>query len=170
MSGAIIRDVTNVDVPAVTAIYGWSVENETGSFEFEAPDENEMRRRILSIIKDKYPYLVVEVDGVVCGYAYASPFRPLPAYNHTVETSIYIEEGFHGKGLGKQLLGELIKRCEIRQYRQLVAVIGDAENSASIALHKSFGFEKVGILSNVGRKHDKWLDVVMMQKSLGAGG
>ena len=167
MSGANIRDVTNADVSAVTAIYGWSVENETGSFELEAPDENEMRRRILSIIKDKYPYLVVEVDDVVRGYAYCSPFRPRPAYNHTVETSIYIEEAFHGKGLGRQLLGELIKRSEIRQYRQLIAVIGDAENSASIALHTSFGFQNVGRLAKVGRKHDKWLDVVMMQKSLG---
>lgn len=166
MSGAQIRDVTNADVPAVTAIYGWYVENETASFELEAPDENEIRRRILSVIKDKYPYLVIELDGEVQGFAAVGPFRTRPAYRHTVETTIYIGKDHRGQGHGKKLMEELIRRSKARGYLQMIAVIGDPQNTASIGLHESFGFEKVGQLSKIGRKHDKWLDVIMLQKSL----
>jgi phosphinothricin acetyltransferase len=116
------------------------------------------------------PWLVAESDGRVVGYAYANPFRPRRAYRFCLEDSIYLAEGARGLGLGKLLLAELVARCEARGARQMLAVIGDSDNRASIAVHRALGFEPVGLLARAGWKFERWRDVVIMQRELGPGG
>jgi L-amino acid N-acyltransferase YncA len=117
---------------------------------------------------------VAEVAGEqaapeVVGYAYAGPYRPRPAYRHTVENSVYVRPDHQGLGLGRRLLDALIAEAEARGFRQIVAVIGDSANAASIRLHEAAGFAMVGTLTSVGRKHETWLDTVLMQRALGPG-
>ena len=116
-----------------------------------------------------YPYLVAVRDGEVLGYAYASAYRPRRAYRFTVEDSVYVRDGLVGGGIGSALLAALIARCEAGPWRQMIAVIGNSGNAASIALHRRFGFSDVGVLRSVGFKHGQWVDTVLMQRSLGAG-
>jgi L-amino acid N-acyltransferase YncA len=140
----------------------------TASFELEAPGEEEMRSRRASVLERQFPYLVAETgDGVVIGYAYGGPYRLRPAYRLTVEHSIYIDPDWVGRGVGKLLLQELIRACEQQGLREMVAVIGDSANHASIRLHAGAGFQHVGVLRNVGFKFGKWLDTVLMQLPLG---
>jgi len=155
-------------VAAITTIYAHHVLHGLASFEIEPPSENDMRRR-LDIISRNYPYLVAECAGEVVGYAYASPYRLRPAYRHTAENSVYIRPAWAGRGIGRQLMSALLAECEARGLRQIVAVIGDSANRASIALHKSLGFREVGVLHSVGFKFDRWVDSVLMQRALGAG-
>ena len=114
------------------------------------------------------PYVVAVADGVV-GFAYAGPFRPRAAYRYTVEDSVYVAPDQHGRGVGRALLGEVVARCEALGLRQMVAVIGDSGNAASIGLHRSLSFELKGVTEAVGFKHGRWLDVVWMQRSLNVG-
>jgi L-amino acid N-acyltransferase YncA len=106
------------------------------------------------------------VDGHVVGYAYASPWRPKPAYRHTVEDSVYVAPGWSGRGVGSALLGSLLDACARAGVRQVVAVIADTGSDASAALHRRFGFARVGRLTAVGHKHGRWVDTVLMQRSL----
>ena len=108
----------------------------------------------------------VEADETVCGYAYASPWRPKPAYRHTVEDSVYLAPDRTGQGLGRALLGPLLTGCADAGVRQVVAVIADDGSDASVALHRSFGFAHVGRLTAVGHKHGAWIDTVLMQRDL----
>jgi phosphinothricin acetyltransferase len=108
-------------------------------------------------------------DGGVLGYAYAGAYRTRPAYRFTVEDSIYLAEAARGRGIGRALLGRLIADCTARGFRQMVAVIGDQANAASIGLHAALGFQPVGSLISVGWKHGRWLDSVLMQRQLGEG-
>ena len=128
-----------------------------------------MRRRRLDIVSRNYPYLVAECAGEAVGYAYASPYRLRPAYRHTAENSVYLHPAWAGRGIGRQLMSALLAECEARGMRQIVAVIGDSANCASIRLHKSLGFREVGVLCSVGFKFDRWVDSVLMQRALGAG-
>ena len=165
----LIRPSTHADLPAITDIYGWNVLNGTGTFELEAPDQAEMGRRREDVVGKGLPWLVAERDGSVLGYAYASRFRPRPAYRFCVEDSIYLAASAARQGIGRLLLAELLARCEAAGARQMLAVIGDSANLASVAVHRTLGFESVGTLRAAGWKFDRWLDVVLMQKSLGVG-
>jgi L-amino acid N-acyltransferase YncA len=156
-------------VAAITTIYAHHVLHGLASFEIEPPSENDMGQRRLDIVSRNYPYLVAECDREVVGYAYASPYRLRPAYRHTAENSVYLRPEWTGRGIGRQLMSALLAECEARGLRQIVAVIGDSANCASIRLHKSLGFRKVGVLRSVGFKFDRWVDSVLMQRDLGAG-
>src|ERR1700731_1630462 len=156
-------------VAAITTIYAHHVLHGLASVETEPPSENEMRQRRLDIVSRNYPYLVAECAGEVVGYAYASPYRLRPAYRYTAENSIYLHRAWARRGMGRHLMAALLAECEARGLRQIVAVIGDSANSASIGLHKSLGFRKVGVLRSVGFKFGRWVDSVLMQRDLGAG-
>ncbi|MEP9350251.1 N-acetyltransferase family protein [Xanthobacter sp. KR7-225] len=164
-----IRTATPADLDAITAIYAQAVREGTASFELVPPGQDEMARRMAAIAAHGGPYLVAELDGVLAGYAYASAFRPRAAYRHTVEDSIYVAPGFQGRGLGRALLTALIEASERRDYRQMVAVIGDSGNEGSIALHRACGFAHMGTLVATGLKFGRWIDTVLMQRPLGAG-
>ncbi len=166
----LIRDAADADIPVITAIYGHAVRHGRASFETEAPDEAEMRRRRAGIAGAGLPYLVAELPGTgVVGYAYAGPYRPRPAYRFSLENSVYVAPDRQGAGIGRALLPALISRCEALDYRLMIAVIGDSANHASIRLHASCGFTHVGVLPSVGWKHGQWLDTVLMIRPLGQG-
>ena len=169
MSPFIIRAATAADIPAITAIYAFEVREKTASFEMTPPDEAEMTRRFKAITENGFPYLVAEVGGHVAGYAYAGPYRPRPAYRYTVENSVYLDPAYYRRGIGSALLNELIAQCTARGFRQMIAVIGDSANAASIGLHRRAGFAMIGIHPNVGFKFGRWLDSVQMQLALGDG-
>lgn len=169
MPSTLIRPSTDADVPAMAAIYAKAVLTGRASFEIEAPDDTEIARRRADVLAKGLPWLAAEADGQLLGYAYASPFRPRPAYRYTLEDSIYVHEAARGRGIGRLLLAELLARCEAWGARQMIAAIGDSNNRASIAVHAAAGFVPVGTYRNVGRKFDEWLDVVLMQRTLGPG-
>jgi L-amino acid N-acyltransferase YncA len=165
----LIRPSEPADLAAITRIYAHAVDHGTGTFELEAPDEAAMAQRRDAVLANGLPWLVAERDGVVLGYAYANHFRPRRAYRFCVEDSIYLDESARGQGLGRLLLAELMARCEARGARQMLAVIGDSANAGSIGVHRACGFDPVGVLKSAGWKFGRWLDVVMMQRSLGVG-
>jgi L-amino acid N-acyltransferase YncA len=165
----LIRPSAVADLPAITAIYGWNVLNGTGTFELDAPDEAEMTRRRDDVLGKGLPWIVVERGGVVLGYAYANHFRPRRAYRFCLEDSLYLAADAKGQGLGRLLLAELMARCEAIGARQMLAVIGDSQNLGSVGVHRTLGFEHVGVMKSAGWKFDRWLDVVIMQKALGQG-
>lgn len=154
---------------AVRAIYAHQVENGLGSFEETAPGAAELTRRRADVRHLGLPYLVAELDGRIAGFAYAAPYRARSAYRHTVEDSIYVAPDAVRRGVGKALLHALIAHCEALGYRQMVAVIGGTDNTASITLHASLGFREAGVLRAVGFKFGRWVDSVLMQRALGPG-
>jgi len=168
-SALLLRPSTPDDLPAVTTIYAWNVLNGTGTFELEAPDLAEMTRRHADLVSKDLPWLVAERNKEVLGFAYANHFRPRRAYRFCLEDSIYLAPQAAGQGIGRLLLAELIAQCEARGARQMLAVIGDSANTASIALHQALGFEHTGRLKAAGWKFERWLDVVLMQRNLGLG-
>jgi phosphinothricin acetyltransferase len=166
----LIREAADADIQAITAIYGHAVRHGLASFETEAPDEAEIARRRAAVVSLGLPYLVAELpDAGVVGYAYAGPYRPRPAYRFSLENSIYIAPDRQGAGIGRALLPALIERAEALGYRQMIAVIGDSANHASIRLHARCGFVHIGVLPSVGWKHGQWLDTVLMTRPLGPG-
>jgi len=170
MTTPTIRPVTETDIPAITAIFAEEVLHGTASWSYEPPPEAELLEKMRGLVAQGYPYLVAEVENQVAGYTYASAYRPRVGYRFLVENSIYVAEEFRGRGIARVLMQALIDECTARGYRQMVAVIGDSENAPSIALHRSLGFEQVGLLPNIGYKFDRWLDSVLMQRALGDGG
>jgi L-amino acid N-acyltransferase YncA len=164
-----IRPSEDRDVPAIAAIYQHHVLFGTASFETEPPSIDDMTRRRRDVLAKGQPYLVAEAEGLVVGYAYAGTYRVRAAYRDTVENSIYLRPELIGRGIGKRLLTALITACEARDYRQIVAVVGDSDNLPSIRLHQSCGFRLVGTLEAVGYKHGRWLDSVFLQRHLGTG-
>jgi len=165
----VIRPSTPADVSAIAVIYAWHVLHGTGTFELDAPDDAEIARRRDDVVGKGLPWLVAERGDEVLGFAYASRFRPRPAYRFCVEDSIYLADKALGQGVGRLLLAELMAQCEARGSRQMLAVIGDSANAASIGVHRALGFEPTGTLKAVGWKFDRWLDVVIMQRALGVG-
>jgi len=164
-----IRNAHARDAPDIQNIYAHYVRNSVASFEEEAPDVDEILARRTAILDFGAPYIIAEIEGKVCGFAYASKFRPRSAYRHTVEDSIYIDPLVIGKGVGKCLLTALIERCTDLGFRQMVAVIGGTGNEASINLHRRLGFEQEAVLKSVGFKFGTWVDTVIMQRALGQG-
>ncbi|WP_201834397.1 GNAT family N-acetyltransferase [Microvirga zambiensis] len=165
----LIRTSAESDLDAITAIYAHAVTHGTASFELDPPTRTEMANRRAAILEGGYPYLVAEKDGAILGYAYAGAYRTRPAYRSTVEDSIYVAPDAQGQGVGRLLLTALIGECEARDFRLIVAVIGDEDSHGSIALHRSLGFEPVGIFKGIGYKHGRWLSTVLMQLPLGRG-
>jgi phosphinothricin acetyltransferase len=164
-----LRPSTDADLPAIQAIYAQAVLEGTGTFETEVPSVDEMGRRRTEVLSRQLPWLVAERDGQILGYAYANYFRPRLAYRFCVEDSIYLAPAAQGQGVGRLLLAELIARCEAAGARQMLAVIGDAANAGSIGLHTALGFEHTGVLKSAGWKFGRWLDVVLMQRTLSVG-
>ncbi len=165
-----IRPAKTSDIPAITRVYAHAVEHGTASFELTPPDETEMARRMSDLMGKGYSYIAAEIDGALAGYAYAGPYRARPAYRLTVEDSVYIAPTMHRRGVGRALLAALIEASEVGGFRQMIAVIGDSTKQApSIGLHEALGFHHVGILQDVGFKHGRWLDSVLMQRALGPG-
>ncbi|MDE3080121.1 MAG: N-acetyltransferase [Paracoccaceae bacterium] len=164
-----VRDAQPSDMAAVQAIYAHHVLHGIATFEEISPSVEEMQSRRAAVLAAGLPYLVAEIGGQVLGYAYATAYRPRPAYRHTVEDSVYVAEGQGGRGIGAALLTALIARCEAGRWRQMVAVIGNSGNAGSIALHRRLGFREVGTLTSVGFKLGRWVDTVLMQRALGPG-
>lgn len=164
-----LHPATESDIPAITALYATEVNDHVATYEYDVPDEAEMLRRMRDVVAHGFPYLVAEFEGRFAGYAYASAYRTRIGYRWTVEDTVYIEPAMQGRGIGSALLGQLIDECEARGFRQMVAVIGEPANAASVKLHERFGFSTVGIFRGLGRKHGRWLDTVQMQRALGAG-
>jgi L-amino acid N-acyltransferase YncA len=169
MSNVRIRPAAPADIAAITRIYADAVVHGTATFEIEPPDEAEMARRQEALVIGGYPYLVAERDDAVAGYAYAGPYRARPAYRWSVEDSIYLAPQFQRQGIGGRLLGRVVAESETLGFRQMIAVIGDSAQAASIAVHERAGFTLIGTMRSVGFKHGKWLDTVLMQRSLGIG-
>jgi L-amino acid N-acyltransferase YncA len=167
MSNVTIRPAAPADIAAITGIYAEAVRHGTATFEIEPPDQAEMARRQQVLLAKRYPYLIAERSGVVAGYAYAGPYRDRPAYNWCVEDSIYIAPEFHRQGIGRLLLTRLITETEALGFRQMLGVIGDSANIASVAVHAAVGFRPIGTFQSVGFKHGRWLDTVLMQRPLG---
>jgi L-amino acid N-acyltransferase YncA len=164
-----IRPSTDADLAAIQAIYAQAVLEGTGTFETEVPSVEEMGRRRTEVLSRQLPWLVAERDGAILGYAYANYFRPRLAYRFCVEDSIYLAPAAQGQGVGRLLLAELMARCEAAGARQMLAVIGDANNKGSVGVHTALGFQHTGVLKSAGWKFDRWLDVVLMQRPLGMG-
>jgi L-amino acid N-acyltransferase YncA len=167
----VVRAAAPADAEQVAAIFAHYVATSVATFEEVAPTAADWRRRLGDLAERNLPFLVAEADGdgPVCGFAYASPWRPKPAYRHTVEDTVYLSPGHTGRGLGSALLGGLLAGCAAAGARQVIAVIADTGSDASAALHRRFGFTQAGVLAGVGRKHGRWIDTMLMQKDLGSG-
>lgn len=164
-----VRDAFEADMPAIQRIYAHYVLNALATFEETPPTVEDMIARRRSALERGAPYLVAEMEGQIVGYCYASAYHSRPAYRYTLEDSVYVADGLGGRGLGTALLGALIARCEAGPWRQMLAIIGDSSNRASIALHRRFGFRRVGTLRAVGFKFARWVDTPLMQRALGSG-
>ena len=164
-----MRPAVPQDVPAIQAIYAHHVAHSLATFEEDAPPVDEMRRRYAEVTQRGLPYLTAEFAGAVAGYGYCTLYRTRSAYRYALEDSVYVRPDMLGRGVGKKVLAELVRRCEELRYRQMIAVIGDSANAASIGLHASVGFLRVGTLRSAGYKLGRWTDTVIMQRPLGPG-
>ncbi|XHE13686.1 GNAT family N-acetyltransferase [Agrobacterium deltaense] len=169
VSSLLIRPCEEADIPAITEIYRDAVLHGRASFEIDPPGVDTMLERRRLLVEGNYPYLVAEMDGKVAGYAYAGAYRARPAYGAAVEDSVYVCPAAKGMGIGRKLLNALIEDATSRGFRQMIAVIGDSANAASIGVHRAAGFEHVGTFRSIGWKHGQWLDTVLMQRALGVG-
>jgi L-amino acid N-acyltransferase YncA len=164
----LVRPCEPSDLPSVQTIYAHHVLSGTASFEEVPPDVAELQRRYALVTGQGFPYLVAELDGLVLGYAYAGAYHGRSAYRFTCEDSVYVAASAQRRGIGLALLGALVPACAARGLKRMLALIGDSENSGSIGLHARLGFTHAGVLRQVGFKHGRWLDVVLMQRDLGA--
>jgi phosphinothricin acetyltransferase len=165
----LIRPSLLEDIPAIAAIYAHHVLTGTGTFETDPPTQQELALRRSDVLDKGLPYLVAVEGDRVLGFAYCNWFKPRPAFRFSAEDSIYLSPHAQGKQIGRALLAELAARAHQRGVRKLIAVIGDSANTASVAVHRAVGFSHVGVLKSCGWKFDRWLDVVLMEKSLGLG-
>ncbi len=165
----LVRPAAPQDLPAIQSIYAYHVLHGLASFEEAAPSLEEMRRRYEEVTARGLPYLVAADKGEVLGYGYCTLYRARSAYRYTLEDSIYVKQGMQGKGIGKAVLAALIERCTALNCRQIIAVIGDSANAASIGMHASLGFVRAGNLRSTGFKFGRWVDSVLMQLPLGEG-
>jgi len=164
-----VRSARATDLAAITDIYAHHVLHGLASFEIEPPSVAEMTRRYQTVVTQGYPYFVATANATVLGYTYAGAYHQRPGYRHTVENSVYVEHMQVGRGIGRRLLDTLIDECERSGFRQMLAIIGNSDNRASIKLHERCGFTLTGIFRSVGHKHGRWVDSVLMQRALGVG-
>lgn len=164
-----IRPAHDTDIGDITAIYAHHVVHGTGTFETNPPTEEDMAARRADVLSKGLPYLVIEDASGVLGFAYCNWFKPRPAYRFSAEDSIYLAPSAAGRGLGRLLLTELMAQAERSGVRKLIAVIGDSANHGSIGVHRSCGFNPVGVLTACGWKFERWLDVVLMERFIGMG-
>lgn len=167
--GIIVRDAVKSDMPAIQRIYAHEVLRGVASFEEEPPTTDQLWSRREGVVELGLPYLTAELNGRVAGFSYATIYRPRPAYRYTIEDTVYVAMEVRGQGVGRALLTTLIGRCETGPWRQMIGVIGDVANVASIALHEQLGFRQVGRLEAVGFKLGRWVDTILMQRALGVG-
>jgi phosphinothricin acetyltransferase len=154
------------DLNAIAEIYAHYVRTSVATFELEPPDHAEWRRRFDAIVGSGLPFVVTERDGAVAGYAYCAPWKTRPAYAATVESSVYVSPSAVGQGCGTELMRTLLDACRAAGIREMVAVIADTGDSASVELHHRFGFTDAGRLTRVGHKHDRYVDTLLLQRSL----
>ncbi len=169
-----LRQPTRADAPAIRELYAHEVVHSFANYEYTAPQTDEMWRRVCAVLDAGYPWLIAELDGAFAGYAYANAFRSRAGYRWTVENTVYVDPRAQRRGVARALMIALIERCTALGFRQMIAVIGDAGNTASIALHRSLGFEHVATFRGIGYKAigaapGRWLDNVQMQRQLGDG-
>src|SRR5579864_7851595 len=164
-----IRSANETDVPEIQSIYAHHVLHGTGTFEEEPPPVEEIAERLAKVLGSGWSWLVATDATGVLGYAYYTQFRDRSAYRYCVEDSVYVREDVRGQGVGKALVARLIEDATAAGMRQMIAVIGDSENTGSIGVHASLGFHMVGTLRAVGVKFGQWVDVVSMQRPLGKG-
>ena len=160
------RATTVDDLDAIAGIYAHYVRTSVATFELEPPDGAEWRRRFDSIANAGLPFVVTERNGAVAGYAYCAPWKTRPAYRSTVEDSVYVAPRAVGQGCGTELMRELLAATARKGIREVIAVIADSGDPASVELHRRFGFTDAGRLTNVGYKHDRFIDTLLMQRSL----
>ncbi|MGB1876755.1 MAG: GNAT family N-acetyltransferase [Rhodospirillaceae bacterium] len=165
----VVRDATDVDMADIASIYAHYVESSAATFEVEPPTPEDIKRRFDELTGNGMPYIVAKTGEQIVGFAYAGPYRSRWGYRYTVEDSVYVSKNHLGKGIGKALLKTLIDQATSRGYRQMISVIGDSANASSIALHSQLGFKVIGALPSTGRKFDRWIDSVLMQRPLGDG-
>jgi L-amino acid N-acyltransferase YncA len=162
-----VRPAETTDLDQVAAIYDHYVRTSVATFETEPPSLADWSVKLADIGGRGLPFLVAETDGTIGGYCYATPWRPRAAYRHTAEDSVYIAPDQTGRGLGTLLLGALLDACAAGgDVRQIIAVIADSGSDASEKLHARFGFTRAGLLTGVGRKHGRWIDTLLMQRTL----
>jgi L-amino acid N-acyltransferase YncA len=164
-----IRPTSPGDLDAVGEIYAHHVRTGVATFELTPPDRAELLQRLRTVIALGLPFLTATLDGEIAGYAYCTPWKTRPAYQHTVEDSVYVAPHALGRGVGGGLLDALLEECARCGVREVIAVIVDADGAASLALHRNRGFVDVGRLSAVGFKHGRWLDTLLLQRSLTGG-
>jgi L-amino acid N-acyltransferase YncA len=162
-----VRAAVPADLEAVAAIFAYYATSTVTTFEEVPPTVADWQRRLDDLADRNLPFLVADQDGTVTGYAYASPWRPKPAYRYTVEDTVYISPARTGHGLGRALLAALLTECEQAGARQVIAVIADTGSDASVELHRRLGFTPAGRLRRAGFKHGRWIDTVLMQRELG---
>lgn len=161
-----ITDARGADLPSIQAIYAHHVLTGTGTFEEVPPALEEMTARHAANQAAGFAWLVARDASGILGFGYYGHFRARAAYRHTVEDSVYVRDGVRGQGVGKALVSALLEHARAKNYKQMLALIGDSENTASIGVHASLGFQHCGIMRKVGYKLERWLDVVIMQKPL----
>jgi L-amino acid N-acyltransferase YncA len=170
MNPVSVRDSEDADIDAIARIYGHWVQHGLASFELTPPDADELRHRRAAVLAGGYPHIVAaDEDGTVLGYGYAGPYRTRPAYRFACEDSVYVAPDAARRGIGRSLLQALIARCEALGLRLMVAIIGDSGNEPSIGLHRALGFVPAGVLPAIGWKHGRWVDTVLLVRTLGPG-
>jgi phosphinothricin acetyltransferase len=160
------RVATSDDLDAIAEIYAHYVATSVATFELDPPDAAEWRRRFAAIADAGLPFLVAERDGAIAGYAYCAPWKTRPAYRATVEDSVYVAPSAVGQGCGTELVRDLLDACAAAGIREVIAVIADTGDPASVELHRRFGFVDAGRLTRVGYKHDRFVDTLLLQRSL----
>jgi phosphinothricin acetyltransferase len=160
------RAATPDDLDAIAEIYAHYVATSVATFELDPPDADEWHRRFNAISDAGLPFLVTERDGAIAGYAYCAPWKTRPAYRATVEDSVYVAPSAVGQGCGTELVRDLLEACGAAGVREVIAVIADSGDPASVELHRRFGFVDAGRLTRVGYKHDRFVDTVLLQRSL----
>lgn len=161
-----IRSAVRDDATQVSRIYGFHVSEGAGTFEEVAPTAEEVNRRMQNVSARRLPWKVAETCNGVVGYCYASPFHSRSAYRFSVQSSVYVDREWHGRGIGLALLNSVIESCRELGYCQVMAAVGDGRNEAALRLHARAGFRTVGHAVRVGMKFGRWMDVVYLQKSL----
>ena len=164
-----LRNAALSDIADIQQLYAQEVREGVATYEYDVPDQAEMARRFQELRQKSFPFLIAELDGQFAGYAYASSYRARIGYRWTVEDTVYVAADAQGQGIGRALLSRLMDDCTALGFRQMVAVIGEPGNGASVALHEKLGFKTIGIFTGLGRKHGRWLDTVQMQCALGSG-